>query len=199
MKKLTVYLNESAVGQLFLDNSGQMKFSYAKDWLNTPDATPLSCSLPLTEEIFSQKQCQGYFAGILPEESNRKAIAQLFGISLQNDYAMLKEIGGECAGAVSFLPQEISLPQESDYHYRKLSTQQLITYLEQLATRPLLTGEQGLRLSLAGAQDKLALRMDNRGNFFLPLNGAPSTHIIKPENKRFPNLAANEALCPQFS
>jgi serine/threonine-protein kinase HipA len=51
-----------------------------------------------------------------------------------------------------------------------------------------------LRLSLAGAQDKLPLVFRN-GRFSLPLGNTPSTHILKPEPERFPGLAGNEFFC----
>ena len=39
--------------------------------------------------------------GLLPEEANRALIAKSFGISKNNDFALLDRIGGECAGAVA--------------------------------------------------------------------------------------------------
>jgi len=81
-----------------------MSFVYDTTWLQNTKATPLSQSLPLRHEPFTQKQCQGFFGGILPEEDNRRLIAKNLGISARNDFAMPEQIGGECAGAVIFLP-----------------------------------------------------------------------------------------------
>jgi serine/threonine-protein kinase HipA len=61
-----------------------------ESWINTPTAIPLSQSLPLQKEPFKQKQCRGYFAGILPEENIRNVIAGNLGISSRNDFAMLE-------------------------------------------------------------------------------------------------------------
>src|SRR5205807_10031829 len=58
-----------------------------------------SVSLPLRKEHFTRGECRGFFSGILPEESKREIIARNLGISARNDYAMLEQIGGECAGA----------------------------------------------------------------------------------------------------
>ena len=60
--------------------------------------------------------------------------------------------------------------------------------------RPLLTGQDEVRLSLAGAHNKVALYRGERG-FALPLHESPSTHILKPEIERFANLVENEAYC----
>jgi len=66
---------------------------------------------------------------------------------------MLERIGGECAGAVTFIPAGQTQP-ERNYSYRKLSARELAAILKELPKRPLLAGEEGIRLSLAGAQDK---------------------------------------------
>ena len=110
-RTLDVYLHSHLAGQLIQDDGGQMGFKYVEDWLNTPSATPLSQSLPLRKERFSRRECRGFFAGILPEESKREIIAANLGISARNDYAMLEQIGGECAGAVTFIPPGQRLPE----------------------------------------------------------------------------------------
>src|SRR5690606_2889877 len=51
-----------------------------------------------------------------------------------------------------------------------------------------------MRLSLAGAQDKLAVVADADGRLRLPHRGEPSTHILKPESRRFRGLREAEAL-----
>src|SRR5208283_1464877 len=110
-----------------------------------------------------------------------------------NDFAMLERIGGECAGAVTFIPEGTSLP-EPDNAYRPLSPAELADIVKKLPRRPLLAGEAGIRLSLAGAQDKIAVHVAG-GQISLPLNGAPSTHILKPAIERFEGVVFNEALC----
>jgi serine/threonine-protein kinase HipA len=191
-KRLDVYLHKDFVGHLIQNEGGQMVFNYAESWLEKPGACPLSQSLPLQQERFTRKECRGFFAGILPEESKREIIARNLGISARNDYAMLERIGGECAGAVTFVPAGEPLP-ERNYDYRKLSTAELIAILKELPRRPLLAGERGVRLSLAGAQDKVAVRIEKNG-VSLPLGGAPSTHILKPAIDRFEGVVFNEAL-----
>jgi serine/threonine-protein kinase HipA len=109
-RTLDVYLHNALVGNLIQDAGGQMVFEYVESWLNAPGAAPLSQSLPLRKKRFSRKECRGFFAGILPEESKREIIARNLGISARNDYAMLERIGGECAGAVTFIPSGEALP-----------------------------------------------------------------------------------------
>lgn len=174
-----------------------MVFKYADAWLQKSGATPLSQSLPLRKERFNRKESRGFFAGILPEESKREIIAGNLGISPRNDYAMLERIGGECAGAVTFIPAGQNLPERT-YGYRKLSPPELAAILRELPKRPLLAGDEGIRLSLAGAQDKIALRIEG-DEISLPLGGAPSTHILKPAVERFAGVVFNEALCMKLA
>ncbi len=192
-RMLDVYLHEQLVGHLIQDDGGQTSFEYLESWLAQPGAAALSQSLPLRQERFPAKECRGFFGGILPEESKRELIARNLGISARNDYAMLEQIGGECAGAVTFIPAGQELPKR-DYHDRKLDAKELAGILRALPKRPLLAGEKGVRLSLAGAQDKVVVRIEGN-EVSLPLGGAPSTHILKPAVERFAGVVFNEALC----
>ena len=197
-KTLDVYLRNKLVGRLIQDDDGQMLFDYEESWLNDPLAIPLSQSLPLRKERFTRKECRGYFAGILPEASKREIIASNLGISAKNDFTMLKEIGGECAGAVTFLPAGEPLP-ESKYRYRELNEAELAATLRELPRRPLMAGgADEVRLSLAGVQDKIAVHVEG-DKILLPLGGAPSTHILKPAIERFAGTVFNEAVCMELA
>ena len=194
MNNLIVYLNAERVGILEQDDSGLMQFSYNQAWLEKPGAMPLSRSLPLQSEVFSGKKARPFFAGILPEERPREKIAEILGISDTNDFAMLERIGGECAGAVSLLPEGVAPTDPKNARHRELTEPELRQLIAELPSRPLMVGKYGLRLSLAGAQDKLPIIVHNN-RICLPLGGTPSTHILKPEPDRFPGLAANEIFC----
>jgi serine/threonine-protein kinase HipA len=195
-KILNVFLHRNLVGQLLLDE-GHMVFEYADSWLKNTQAVPLSHSLPLRAERFDRKVCRGYFAGILPEESKRHMLAKNLGISSTNDFTMIERIGGECAGAVTFLPYSQKLP-EFDYHYRSLSNDELLDILKLLPRQPLMAGVDGVRLSLAGAQDKIAVHVA-QGKVSIPLGGAPSTHILKPSIEGFEGMVFNEAYCMKLA
>src|ERR1035441_878321 len=196
-RTLDVYLHSDLIGHLIQVDGGDMVFDYAESWLNEPAATPLSQSLPLRKKRFKRNECRGFFAGILPEGATREIIARKLDISARNDYAMLERIGGECAGAVTFIPAGQTLP-ERNYSYRKFSAQQLAAILNELPKRPLRAGEEGIRLSLAGAQNKVAVRIEGN-EISLPLGGAPSTHILKPAVERFAGVVFNEALCMRLA
>ena len=194
MKRLIVYLHGERVGALDEDDSGLLEFRYAPEWTGRSDARPLSRSLPLQTEPFRGKHARPFFAGILPDEGPRQQIAAILGISERNDFAMLERIGGECAGAVSLLPDDAPPPTLGETRVRELSEKELEDIVGELPRRPLMAGREGLRLSLAGSQSKLPVLVRNAA-IALPLGNTPSTHIIKPEPDRFPGLVANEVLC----
>lgn len=194
MKQLIVYLNHSLVGTLSQDASGLLGFRYDTAWLHNPDAIPISRSLPLRDQAFRGKEVRPFFAGVLPEEGPRRQIAAILGVSERNDFAILERIGGECAGAICLLPAGTALPEDDAQPRHPLTATELNEIIAELPRRPLLAGREGLRLSLAGAQGKLPVILD-QGSFFLPLGSSASTHIIKPEPERFPGLVAAEVFC----
>lgn len=197
VRTLNVYFDRDLVGRLTQDDSGRMGFQYDDAWREKPDAIALSRSLPLRTEPFSQEECRGFFGGTLPEQANRKIIARILGISDKNDFAMLEQIGGECAGAISFLPEDEEIP-EDDTRYRELDNAELAKILRELPKRPLMAGEDGIRLSLAGAQDKIAVRVDD-ARISIPRGSAPSSHILKPAISTYEGIAFNEAFCMKLA
>jgi serine/threonine-protein kinase HipA len=191
-RELDVWLLARKVGTLALAD-GRLSFQYAPDWLARQDAVTLSCSLPLQAEPFDDQQTRPFFAGLLPEGHLRRFIAYQFGVSSQNDFALLDHIGGECAGAVTLLEPGRGMPHP-DQDVEWLSDQELIAILDELPQRPMLAGKDGLRLSLAGAQDKLPV-VFNGDRIGLPRNGTPSSHILKPPIRSLSETVANEGFC----
>jgi serine/threonine-protein kinase HipA len=196
-RTLNVYCDRELVGQLTQDDGGQMTFQYDASWLGKPGPIVMSRSLPLRKGPFTQKECRGFFGGILPEEDNRKIIARILGISDKNDFAMLEQIGGECAGAITFLPEDEAISEDND-RYRELAADELATILRELPRRPLMAGKEGIRLSLAGAQDKIAVRLDD-GKISVPRGSAPSSHVLKPAIDTYEGVVFNEAFCMKLA
>jgi serine/threonine-protein kinase HipA len=192
--ELEVWLFADRVGTLSLVD-GRLSFCYASDWLSSKDAVSLSASLPLQVALFDDLKTRPFFAGLLPEGQMRRLIAQQFQVSGQNDFALLKYIGGECAGAITFLQpgERLPTPMQND-EVQWLSDHEVIAILDVLPRRPMLAGTDGLRLSLAGAQDKLPVVFDGT-RIGLPMNGAPSSHILKPSIHAIEGSVINEGFC----
>lgn len=196
-KTLHVYMHAHKTGMLVQDMNGELSFSYDQSYLRHQGAIPLSFSLPLQEAKFNNSNCRGFFSGLLPESEVRKVVAKNLGISAKNDFSMLQEIGGECAGALSFFVpgHEESVHAKDNKH---LTEFEFAGILRSLPQRPLLAGHKDIRLSLAGAQEKLAIIYDDDG-IALPLGSAISTHIVKPDLVKFPDIIYNEELCMQLA
>ncbi|MCC7031999.1 MAG: type II toxin-antitoxin system HipA family toxin [Acidobacteria bacterium] len=194
MRTLSVWWDRVVVGRLQVNQHGQMRFTYAADWLADTSRPAISFSLPKQEQPFTQRQCRPFFAGLLPEETQRDVIAGALGISKGNDFAFLEALGGDVAGALSLWPEgDVPPAPEPTGTPRPLTDEGLVGVLDTLPRRPLLAGREGLRLSLAGAQTKLpVVLVDDR--VALPTPGQPTTHILKPAIARFPHTTENEAL-----
>lgn len=194
VKSLDVFWGMEKVGSYDKFQSGSEQFAYDAAYLAQDGHQPISHSLPLREEPYSAPQLRPFFSGLLPEEAQRTRIASYLGIGETNDFAFLEAMGGECAGALTILPRG-TRPAESVAAFRAMSDDELAKAIETLPLRPMLVGEAGIRLSLAGAQSKLPVVVRD-GRIGLPVGNAPSTHILKPElSEWFKGIAANEHCC----
>lgn len=197
MTALDVYLHDDRAGMLERLDGARLRFTYDSDWLSAAGGAPLSLSLPPREEPYADLECRPFFAGLLPEGEFLKSIARTFHISAENPFTVLREIGGECAGAVSLVDRGGPPPFSSAPAPRWLSDRELASLLEELPRHPLLTdaeGDEGIRLSLAGTRDKLGVLLDN-GRVGVTRGHPPSTHILKVPPEKLPGLVANEAYC----
>lgn len=189
---LDVYLWDQLIGRLRLDEKRHFVFQYDAGWINKKGAIPLSLHLPLRTDIFPDDLSRSFFSNLLPEAEIKRIIAQRLRISVSNDFAMLSSIGGECAGAVSVLPSGF-IPKAKP-GYKELKDEELHKIIIDLPKRPLMAGVEGIRLSLAGAQNKLPVYMEDE-RIFIATGNAPSTHILKPPIKDLEDTVDNEAFC----
>lgn len=194
IKSLGVWWDGRRVGTLRIDEHGDLAFAYDALWLDDPDARAVSFSLPKRDGVFGRRETRPFFAGLLPEEGQRVAVARALGVSKANDFRLLEQLGGDVAGALTLWPEDEPPPAPQGLAANApLSDDRLLEILDILPTRPLLAGEDGVRLSLAGAQQKLPVVMIN-GAVALPAPGQPSTHILKPPIATLPSTTENEAL-----
>lgn len=189
---LDVFLNDELIGQLWLDQKRKFAFQYTSEWVRNPRAISISLSLPLREQLFSNDEAHPFFSNLLPEADIRRVIASKLGISEKNDFALLEIIGGECAGAVSVLPNGALPPTENNY--KEIDDATLHGIVTDLPHRPLMAGEEGIRLSLAGAQNKLPIYINN-GAISIPIGSSPSTHILKTPMRDRVGTVENETFC----
>lgn len=194
MRSLDVYFGAHFAGRLVQDDGGLLTYAYASDYLADSAAWAISVSMPLTPDRFEDRVVRPYFSGLLPDEDARRRLAAALGMSAANAFGLLEIIGGDCAGALSLYPMGATPPSPVEGQMDWLDDARLAAIMRELRERPLLGGEHGVRLSLAGAQDKLAVCADER-RIGLAQNGQPTTHILKLQIPALEGMVENELFC----
>lgn len=194
---LHVFIDTAKVGTLTSGEDADYVFTYAADWLGDRASIPLSLSLPLQTEPFSLAASKGFFSNLLPEGQLRDHFASKHRVFADDDFGLLAALAGDCAGALAIYPggPEFAF-EERPPRYRALTAGELAQLLDEayVMDPSFLEKDERTRLSLAGVQDKLPVAIFGE-TISLPLEGAPSTHILKPPHHRFPTLVENEAFC----
>ena len=186
---LPVYFEDRLTGRIEAANPG-LVFSYAESWMADDTAFAVSLTMPLDKPDHERQVATPWFANLLPEERQLERVGRLLGRSQGDVYGLLEETGRDTAGALSIGGAE----SIGTAKYRQLDDQALAGVIDRLPERPLLAGEGEVTMSLAGAQSKVAVAVFS-GDIYLPLGGAASTHIVKPESERLYASVENELLC----
>ena len=191
MAGLPVYFEQRLVGTIDVDKTGP-GFTYDTGWIRLRGAFPISTTMPLRLDRVGPDVFLPWAANLLPENEQLRTLGQLLGMARGDVIGLLSAIGGDTAGALS-----IGQPgRTSSVQWRPLATpDELEAVLEDLPNKPFLVGEEGVSMSLAGAQSKLAVAVDEGHRICIPMNGSPSTHILKPDSPRLPGGVQNEAFC----
>lgn len=160
----------------------------------------ISLSLPVEQENFTSAESRPFFEALLPEGVVREQIASQFRLVASDSYGLLAELGRDCAGALQIVENKrMSEPPGVNW----LDDAELDGLIADLPRHPFgVRPEEGrLRLSLAGVQRKAVLVRDAEGRFGEPLNGMPSTHILKPDlpGSEYASLAVNEYFCMRLA
>lgn len=190
MGTLPVFFESRVVGTIETDADGA-RFVYAGEWADTRGAFPISTTMPIKDRVIGPERLIPWIANLIPEGGQLSALSQNLHVSPQDVVAILSEVGRDTAGALSFRERGTTasewkpVPDEAA----------LERVIGDLPNKPFLAGEDGISISLAGAQAKMAVAVDPAGRINIPLNGSPSTHILKPDIPRLWGSVYNEALC----
>ena len=178
-ESLNLFYNEELVGVLIEDDEERLSFSYAKSWLEKKSSFAISINLPLREDSFDHMQTKAFFENLLPEGEVKQAIESLSEKNVTDEFHFLKEFGVDCAGAFILSPMD-EAQKFDNFKSSEIEIEKIYEFLRD--KRPLtgtIISEEGGRFSLAGAQDKFPVIYKDK-KFFIPLNGEPTTHILKP-------------------
>jgi serine/threonine-protein kinase HipA len=191
MSRLRVFFEQRLVGTIDVDKTGP-GFIYDPDWIALRGAFPISTTMPLKSERIAPDTFLPWAANLLPENEQLRTLGQLLGMAAGDVVGLLSAIGGDTAGALS-----IGQPgRTASVQWRPVGKpEELERIIEELPNKPFLVGDEGVSMSLAGTQTKLAVAVDDSGCICIPMNGSPSTHILKPDAPRLWGGVQNEAFC----
>lgn len=193
---LGVYWDGEEVGRL--ERTDERSREYAFQY--TQPARSISLSLPMSQQQFSPAESRPFFEALLPEGAVRERIASQLKLAASDSYGLLTELSRDCAGALQIVEAK---PMSEPPMVQWLDDRELDALIEELPQHPLgmRVADERLRLSLAGVQHKAVLVRDGSGRFGKPLDGTPSSHILKPElrGSEYPGLASNEYFCMRLA
>lgn len=202
--KLTAYslqvkFADKVIGKLSLNKEiGLLKLEYNNDWQQGGFA--ISPSLTL-DNHHDSSVAYNFLDNVLPEGEARLLLAERAGVSENNVFSQIREIGEDLSGAITFTPNEIkeNTNETTEPAFRLLTEDELANRLDAKEDIGLLTWDDKPRLSVAGVQDKLNVFINESGEIGFGDGRLCSTHILKFEKKNCPNLVLNEYFCMKLS
>jgi serine/threonine-protein kinase HipA len=197
MSQLVVYYQEKVVGSLEFDREERLSFQYDKSWLTFKDRFPLSIALGFSDKIYGHIETKSFFENLLPEGEIKDLLKAHGKSSIRSEFGFLQEFGGDCAGAFKIFPEKVKTSKTTKSK-KELKLDVIYKYLnEKKSLTDVILNKEGGKFSLAGAQDKFAVIFE-KNKIYLPLDGSPTTHIIKPYVRYFNSThdtPYNEYLC----
>ncbi len=175
-----------------IDVSTEPSFQYSNDYLEMPEAAPLSASLPLQQDPFPEPAILPYFDGLLPEGPARSALASELQLPEDDYLSMLEACGKDCIGDIVVSKTSLDHLEGS---YEAIDMRQLVKLFAN--EKSIAIQNTASRLSLAGTQTKTGLAhvpgAPIAEGWLQPVGYAATTHILKTSHLR--DVPENEYLC----
>jgi serine/threonine-protein kinase HipA len=174
IKILDVYRGNELIGQLF--NDTPLKFIYSDSCLKQ-GGEDISPNIGLSKAEHTGPPVEAYFENLLPEAGIRELLKMKYHVS--SVFGLLNAIGGDTASNLTLLPHG-ELPKASQY--RDVTWAEIEESIRNPNERTYNTqANEGVRISLAGAQKKMTILIKPDGSPAQPMDSSPSTHILKPD------------------
>jgi len=178
---------DSTVGFLESTSNQGIIFTYAHDAI-----APISVSMPDLKHVYREKECLPFFEGLLPEGEIRRQIADFAHVSPTSIIRLLDKYGADIAGALVIANEDSSNDEESGYV--EISADDICRKIAQKSRIPIILSGKSIRLSLAGAENKVPV-LYREGKYYLPLGKSASSHIIKATDE----FVDNEFICNKLA
>lgn len=101
MRKGEVYLYDRLAGLISEDSDGVFRFAYDVQYLQLPDAMPVSQTMPLTKEAYESDRLFPFFDGLIPEGWLLDIAEKSWKLNPQDRMGLLLSCCRKCIGAVS--------------------------------------------------------------------------------------------------
>lgn len=199
MIRLRVWANARPMGW-FGHEGTAFFFEYDAQWLSLPGAFVLAPQFPLAPGPYTGVLVRNFFENLLPESDALEDVVSALHLRSASYFDVLGRLGTEVAGVLSLLPPDAH--PEHHQQYVPLPHEVLSQRLAERQTVPLLLSNDATTMSLAGAQDKIGLRLDsNTLQLFDSVGQSPTTHILKPDTRQlqYTPSAINEYACMQLA
>jgi len=197
---LTLWHGDRAVADLerTSDDYTSLRLRYRPEWQAAADSFAISAGFPPTVALHEGPAVYFWFMNLLPEDDALRTVGQLLEISDVDVLGLVAALGGDLPGALIARAADNG-PAAVGPSYRAWTAAELARDIRRLPQRPLLAGEEGVQMSLAGQQAKLPVVKLDDGRLALPLDGCPSTHILKPASAQLHGSVENEAYCMRLA
>lgn len=208
MNRLVVWMNGERVGT-WTAAQGKDQLQYDDSWLQSPQARPLSLTLPFMpgNQPHRGEQVGTWFDNLLPDSQRlRERIATRFKTKGKSTFDLLAEVGRDSVGAIRLLPEDHAPDDVQTIAAQAMNEAEVAQLLRSTASTGTADVQHAddFRISLAGAQEKTAL-LQIEGQWMRPLGATPTTHILKLPLGLVGNLqmdmatsVENEWLCAQI-
>jgi len=193
---LNVYDGSVRVGSLGYESLDEtFSFIYDPPWVERPESYSISPHILMYGPPAPSSTIRRFLENLLPEGRALDIVSTTSQVSKNNIYGLIRALGQETSGALSFRPDDAALTNNVASK-REISRDELRQRIGERAQVPFMVWDGRVRMSIAGYQDKLAVYLDDE-RLYLVEGELASTHILKPEpsETRLPLLVANEHYC----
>jgi len=133
-----------------------------------------------------------FIMNLLPEGQGLEELSSMMHLSKSNVFGLIKAIGTETTGALSFHATQDEIEETS---FREIAEGELISRIKERSQTPITIWDDKPRLSVAGVQEKLPVMIDEKGVYGIGEGDLASTHILKFGKNPDEHIVLNEHLC----
>ena len=186
--ELAVRMHGAHAGTLRRAETGQLAFTYDRDYMAEHRSVPLSLSLPFSDDTYGDNPISTWITSLLPD--NQRVLDNWYRLEQVADRSpfgiLSTPIGYDCAGAVQFCSPDTA--EELEHRHSgavPLSDEDMRTEIARIVADPTTWTADGIDpyFCLGGMQAKIALHR-NGTQWARPYGDTPTTRILKPRAGR---------------